>query len=995
MNDPPSHQEPTEKVPHPIRHLPSQVGGFEVLGLLGSGGMGEVLHARQTSLGRAVALKLLSADLANDPEFVARFDREARVAAALKHPSVVDVIDAGVDRMSGRRFIAFELVEGSDLEALLEAEGALNERRCLKLARTVCVALQHAHEHGLVHRDIKPANVLLTRAGEPKLADLGLAKRFGDRGGLTQTGVVVGTPHYMSPEQAEGVREVDIRSDLYSVGLMLYRMATAEQAFDAGNAMGTIARRLTEDCPDPREVAPHLSAGFAALVLQLTAREPSDRPDTPAGAVVAIDRVLAGVEPTASRPVGAWIAVALAVAAGLVGLSALGIEMGRRPSRDDTGVVPSGPSTSVETPDPDPDPDPDPAPDPEPAPWRCRRVATWGVGGMRHTKMVYDVAFMPGGDRVVSAGYEGWLVVWDEKTGAEVAAWEPAPGFSVAAVAPLADGRIACATDDGRVRIWNPATGAQTHAFAGHTEHARHLLLRPDTKTMLSGGLDGAVREWDPDGADGADPLRTITCAGPVDEMCLLDGPPRLVTASRGPAGGEIVVWDLQTGSPITTLPYAPSGDVGLVAFRASDGREKVLYSSDQAKSAKMLDLESGDLETAPPDSGHVRTLAVTPDGRYLLGGRVDGPVLRWRVAALGERPKPIGRHGRAWAQAFAFSDDGRRAVSGGNDFMVRVWDVVDGSELHAARAASFGGIRSIDFTADAGLAVSGGAGGARRWDVASGNEIDEPIRVNGSVMRVSISPDGSRLAMLSAFADRTSGRVQWSLGRWGLLPSVRQLELNVLKPKGELSSLTASSGGDLTVVSGLRGNASFADSSPDRRFGGLLAKKLPSVYAVAIAGDRLLVAGGRTEPRGGQVGVLLVERIDEVPDPAPAQLRAEDPLLSLGASADGRIALTGSAKGRLLLWDLDDGDSTVLAVNRAVMRGAPVAVSPGGAFGLTFVGEGRIRLFDLDAQEGVETIDLALEHDRARCIAFATDDRFAIGTVRGRILIYEIARGD
>lgn len=279
-----------------------ELAGFKLLKELGQGGMGKVFLARQTSLDRLVALKVLPPELNADLEFVQRFDREAKAAALFQHPHVVSVYDQGQDPVSGVRFIAFEYVDGGSLENLLRTRGALPEREALTIGRAVAMALEYAESKGVVHRDVKPDNILLTRAGVPKLADLGLAKQAGAPGAkhVTQTGAVLGTPLYMAPEQALGEPDLDVRADLYALGLCLWRALTGVVPFDedrSSNAVQILTRHIHHDLPDVRTRAPAVSEGAAKVIAWLAARDRDDRYPSARQAVLDLNRVLAGQPP--------------------------------------------------------------------------------------------------------------------------------------------------------------------------------------------------------------------------------------------------------------------------------------------------------------------------------------------------------------------------------------------------------------------------------------------------------------------------------------------------------------------------------------------------------------------------------------------------------------------------------------------------------------------------------------------------------------------------
>ncbi len=227
---------PAQPGPAPLQpEMPKQIGGFELLELLGRGGMGSVYRARQVSLGRLVALKVIARRLAADERFVARFEREARAAAAVHHPNIVAVYSVGED--SGQHYIAMELVAGEGLDALVKREGPLPQDRALRMMKQVTAALAAAHEADIVHRDIKPSNILLAAEESVKVADFGLAKRMATDVTVTQTGAMMGTPLYHPPEAARGER-YDARSDLYSLGATFYHLLAGKPPFEGEKPRG-------------------------------------------------------------------------------------------------------------------------------------------------------------------------------------------------------------------------------------------------------------------------------------------------------------------------------------------------------------------------------------------------------------------------------------------------------------------------------------------------------------------------------------------------------------------------------------------------------------------------------------------------------------------------------------------------------------------------------------------------------------------------------------
>ncbi len=259
---------------------PRIIAGFRLIKPLGQGGMATVFLAQQISLGREVALKLISPQIAANPGACERFLREARIAATVNHPNVVSIIDVG--QVDGQLFMALELVSGGDAAQLAgRFGGVLPEPRALELLIDCAKGLQALYEARLVHRDLKPSNIFIAKDGSAKLGDLGLARSEDGADRLTLTGNLVGTPAFMSPEQAGGEGVIDTRSDIYALGATLFALVTGRQPFTGSTPIAVAAKALTEAAPDPRTVNPALSSATAELILRAMAKSQASRFQTP------------------------------------------------------------------------------------------------------------------------------------------------------------------------------------------------------------------------------------------------------------------------------------------------------------------------------------------------------------------------------------------------------------------------------------------------------------------------------------------------------------------------------------------------------------------------------------------------------------------------------------------------------------------------------------------------------------------------------------------
>src|ERR1043165_5094781 len=286
---------------------PRLLGGrYELDGVVGRGGMAEVYRARDLRLDRIVAVKTLREDLARDQTFQARFRREAQSAASLNHPSIVAVYDTGED-MAGPSpvpYIVMEYVDGRTLRDLLRQDRRLLPERAVELVDGILRALDYSHRGGIVHRDIKPANGMITRAGDVKVMDFGIARAMADSAAtMTQTAQVIGTAQYLSPEQARGER-VDARSDLYSTGCLLYELLTGRPPFLGDSPVAIPSHHARENPVPPSRLDPEVPPWADSIVLRAMAKDPRERYQSAAEMRADIQRALSGVPVAAPRGVG-------------------------------------------------------------------------------------------------------------------------------------------------------------------------------------------------------------------------------------------------------------------------------------------------------------------------------------------------------------------------------------------------------------------------------------------------------------------------------------------------------------------------------------------------------------------------------------------------------------------------------------------------------------------------------------------------------------------
>ncbi|WP_028927321.1 Stk1 family PASTA domain-containing Ser/Thr kinase [Pseudonocardia acaciae] len=275
---------------------------YELGDTLGYGGMSEVHRGRDVRLGREVAVKVLRADLARDPQFQLRFRREAQNAAALNHPAIVAVYDTGEteSEFGALPYIVMEYVDGQTLREIVKSEGPLTQQRVIEVMADVCAALDFSHRHGIIHRDVKPANVMITTGGAVKVMDFGIARALADGQNMTQTAAVIGTAQYLSPEQARG-EAVDARSDVYAAGCVLFELLTGEPPFSGDSPVAVAYQHVREDVRQPSEVNADVGPELDAIVLKAMSKNPANRYQSAAEMRSDLVRVLRGQRPLAPQ----------------------------------------------------------------------------------------------------------------------------------------------------------------------------------------------------------------------------------------------------------------------------------------------------------------------------------------------------------------------------------------------------------------------------------------------------------------------------------------------------------------------------------------------------------------------------------------------------------------------------------------------------------------------------------------------------------------------
>jgi WD40 repeat protein len=874
---------------------PGQLREYRLLGKLGEGGMGAVYRAVHTRLDRVVALKVLAPHRTADPAAVARFRREMKAVGQLGHPHIVQATDAG--EVDGTHFLVMEYVAGPDLARLLRAVGRLSVADACEAVRQAAVGLHHAHERGLVHRDVKPSNLLLTRDGQVKVLDLGLALLpKGGAEGSTSEEVVLGTLDYLAPEQAEAAHAVDRRADVYGLGCTLYHLLTGCVPYPDPpyrTPLQKVEAHARAPVPAVRSARPDVPGRLAALVERMLAKNPAVRPASAAAVAEALRPFAAGSDlpalalraalpgegqvPAAPTDLGRALlptrltgrrrpAARVAVAAALLGLAVLAGAVVY--VQTDRGTL------AVETDDDD------------------VRVSVERGG-----EVITVLDLKSRNEVQLRAGK--YHVRVDGRDDLEVADGEP---FDL-----KRDGRVVARIrrKDGdlfpAVAVAPPPDPAEVARRPSPADALRPEDLPAAVRAALGGG-DPARARKDVVAVLGAFPLRhreeVLAVALSPDGHTLASAGGSWASADRP---GEVYLWDVRHGTRLRTL----QGHTGAVLGLAFSPDGTLLATASLDGTVRLWDVAEGkERKRLEGHAGEVRGVAFRPDGKLLAsgGGREKGPgeVKVWDLTTFQELHSFAGH--TDVVSHVAFSPDGTRLASAGWDDTVKVWDV-DGRQLVRTLRGPGQWVQDVAWSPD-GRRLAGASYDhtLRVWDPATGGEVfrgAHPTVAAG----VAYSPDGGLLAsacwdgMIRLWDPRTGDALASAVAHG---------------PRNE-----ANKGNGATAVVFAPAGRRLASAGWDRRV---------RVWDVDAA-NRLVPAYGH----GARV-------------------------LALAVSPDGRALASGGDDGTVRLWDLATGElRATLAGHTDAVR--CVAFSPDGRTLASGSWDHRVKLWDVAARKELRTV--------------------------------------
>jgi WD40 repeat protein len=1003
--------EPGPTGPHVPAVEPGQLfaGRYKLREKLGAGGMGVVFVAEQTGpVQRRVALKVIRAGL-DTHRLLARFEQERQALALMDHPNIAKVFDAGVDP-GGRPYFAMELIKGLPLTRYCD-DAKLSPRQRLELFVPVCQAVQHAHHKGVIHRDLKPSNILVglyDGVPVPKVIDFGVAKATGprltERSVYTEVGSIIGTLEYMSPEQAElNNLDIDTRSDVYALGVVLYELLTGAVPFSRkeleGAGLAEMLRVIKEVEPpkpstklshsgslpsvaaqrhmEPRKLTALVRGELDWIVMKALEKDRGRRYETANGFAMDVQRYLAD-EPVQAGPpsagyrlrkllkrhrgpVLAAVLVLAALVTGIVGLT-VGLVEAEQARQDETQQRQAAVTNAAKAKD---------------EAGKAKRAREKAQRLAKDEKAARDRAEK----QLLRAE---WLLYASQINLAQQA-WENNNGF-------LAFHHLeSCRRDfrgwehDYLVMLFH--RGQRT--LRGHTGEVTSVALSRDGKRAVTGSADGTVKVWDTATGNVTRTLKRNALrvnTGAVYCVALSPNGRRLVSGNWDTMGESMTVWDLDKGERVA----ARTGDLsGTLSVALSPDGTRVVCGNmagavtirDAATLRETLSLRAAGAVAQPNVWGQgkaVCSLAISPDAKQVVGCDHDRTIKIWD-AANGKQTRTLRGHTDGLTSV-AVSPDGRHIVSGSMDRAVKVWDAVTGREIRTLKGHT-GTVSGVAVSADGRRIVSSSYDGtARVWDAETGQEIRTLVGHTAEVTSVAVSRDGTRV--VSGSRDKT-------VKVWDAAAPPEPQTWRA----GMFAVVAVSADGRRVVTGGMDGAVQVWDATTGRQT--LAVKRhTANVAVVAVSADGTRIVSGSWD------------RTAKVWDAATGrEIRAlkghTGQVMSVAPSRDGRRVVSVSMDGVVKVWDAAGGEKTQL-LKGYVSRPTPpsriqvqhVVLSPDGKRVLGGSNDGTVQVWD--AATGAELLTLRGHTDMIAALAMSPDGkRIITGSNDKTVKVWDAATGN